>query len=125
MQYSGDRIGAVVFAYAQAFAVGGAEEGVYPAEVARIEGVRVNGVHDEVEFVAAHDVGLGAGALVSRGPELLSVCFDLVQKLVGPELFELLDNVFGDVFVAEIVANGFDDGNRLFGTVDDEKDGDF
>ncbi len=115
----------VVFADAQTFAVGCAEEGVYPAKMGCIEGIRINGVHDEVEFVAAHDVGLGAGALVSRGPELLSICFHLVQELVGPELFELLNNVFGDVLVAEIVANGFNNGNRLLGTVDDEEDGDF
>lgn len=115
----------IVFANAQTFAVGGAEKGVYPAEMGRIERVRVDGVHNEVEFVAAHDMGLGAGALVSRGPVLLSVCFHLVQKLVGPELFELLDNVFGDVLVAEIVANGLDNGNRLLGTVNDEEDGDF
>jgi len=67
----------VVFADAEAvFAV--AEVGVYPAEVGGIERVDGNGFENEIEFVAADDVGFGAGALVSGWPVGCAVFFDFL-----------------------------------------------
>ncbi len=45
--------------------------------------------------------------------------------MVGPELFELLANVFGDMLEPETISDALDFVESIFGTVDDEIDGDF
>ena len=52
-----------------------------------IKRINGDGFLDEIEFVAADDVGLGACALVSCGPVFGAVLFDFREELVGPELF--------------------------------------
>ena len=49
-----------------------------------IKRINGDGFLDKIEFVAADDVGLGACALVSRGPKLYSILFDLLEELIGP-----------------------------------------
>jgi hypothetical protein len=83
VQDSGDDGFVVVFADAEAiFAV--AEVSIYPAKVCCVERVYGDGFLDEIEFVAADDVGLGACALVSRGPIFGAILFDLLEELIGP-----------------------------------------
>ena len=63
-----------------------------------IKRVYGDGFLDEIEFVAADDVGLGACALVSRGPKCFTVLFDFREELVGPQVFQLNLDIFS-VFI--------------------------
>ena len=53
----------------------------------RIKRINRDRFQDEVELVAADDVGLGACAIVARGPVLVAVLFDFRQELVRPQIF--------------------------------------
>jgi hypothetical protein len=83
VQDSGNYGFIIVFANAEAvFAI--AEVSIYPAKVCGVKRVYGDGFLDEIEFVAADDVGLGACALVSRGPVGCAILFDLLEELIGP-----------------------------------------
>jgi hypothetical protein len=67
----------IVFTDAEAvFAI--TEVGIDPAEVGSVERVDGNGFENEIEFVAADDVGFGAGAIVSRWPVSCAILFDFL-----------------------------------------------
>jgi len=123
VQDSGDDGFVVVFADAEAiFAV--AEVSIYPAKVCCVERVYGDGFLDEIEFVAADDVGLGACALVSRGPKCFTILFDLLEELIGPQVFQLYLDIFS-VFIQIVdLALHSDGGDGGFGAVNDQVDGD-
>ena len=96
-----------------------AEVSIDPAKVCGVERVYCDGFLDEIEFVAADDVGLGACALVSRGPKLYSILFDFREELVGPEVFQLNLDIFS-VFIQIVdLALHLYRRDCCFGAVDD------
>ena len=123
MQDSGDDGFVVVFTNAEAvFAI--AEVSIYPAKVCGVERVYCDGFLDKIEFVAADDVGLGACALVSRGPVFGAILFDFREELVGPEVFQFYLDIFS-VFIQIVdLALHSDGGDGGFGAVNDQVDGD-
>ena len=88
-----------------------------------IKRVYGDGFLDEIEFVAADDVGLGACALVSCGPVGFTVLFDFREELVGPEVFQFDLDVFSDFIEPVNLALYLDGGDGGFGSVDDQEDG--
>jgi hypothetical protein len=73
MQDAGHSVGLVVFAHSEFGTVGCPQECVNPAKMRGVKRIRVNGVQYEIELIATNKMGLGARALVSSGPELVSV----------------------------------------------------
>ena len=89
-----------------------------------IKRINGDGFLDEIEFVAADDVGLGACAFVSRRPIFGAVLFDFMEELVGPEVFQFNFDIFS-VFVQIVdLTLHFYRGDRGFTAINDEIDGD-
>ena len=89
-----------------------------------VERVYGDGFLDEIEFVAADDVGLGACAFVSRRPIFGAVLFDFFKELVGPEVFQFNFDILG-VFIQIVdLALHSDGGDGGFWAVNDQVDGD-
>jgi hypothetical protein len=85
--------------------------------VCGVKGINRDCFLDKIEFVAADDVGLGACALVSRGPVFGAVLFDFLEELVGPEVFQLYLDIFS-VFIQIVdLALHLDGGDGGFGAV--------
>jgi len=89
--------------------------------VERIDG---DGFLDKIKLVATNYVRFRARALVSRGPKGVAILLDLLEKLVGPKVFQLYLDVFSDFFKTVNLALHLDSGNGGLGTVDDQVDGD-
>jgi hypothetical protein len=89
-----------------------------------IKRINGDGFLDKIEFVAADDVGLGACALVSRGPVFGAVLFDFLEELVGPQVFQFYLDIFS-VFIQIVdVSLHLYGGDGGFGAVDDQVDWD-
>jgi hypothetical protein len=89
----------------------------------RIKRINRHGFQDEIELVAADDVGLGACAIVTRGPVLVAVLFDFAQELVGPQVFQLDLDVLGVLIEPVEPALHPDGGDGRFRAVDNKVDG--
>ena len=68
----------------------------------RIERINGYGFHHKIKLVTTNNVRLGTGAFVPGWPVFGAILFDLVQELVGPQIFYFNFDILGDcvVFVA-------------------------
>jgi hypothetical protein len=97
---------------------------VNPSKVRSVERIDRDGFLDEIEFVATNHVRFRTGSFVSRGPKCLAVLLDLLEKLVGPKVFQFDLDVFSDFFKTVDLALHLDGGDSGLGAVDDQEDGD-
>ena len=84
----------------------------------RIERIDGYGFHHKIKLVTTNNMRLGTGAFISGRPVFGAILFDLVQELVGPQIFDFHFDILGDCVV--LVAAGANRGYRRFAAIDYE-----